>query len=195
MNSKNIFLLTFSLVVFSVFPSDNVRAADNSTTEPNNNLSVTSKKELTPDERSITSKEGFYTKDVSLQEYQQNLRNFIPVNTSEVKKLLTENNNQDIVLYIGRPTCYYCRQASPYLKNFAELLHVNIFYYNIDNEPNAHDYAFNTLGIPGTPTTMRLKNGKLVSAWVGGEKTGQEFYDFLFSEKANSLSNSYDIKK
>lgn len=42
---------------------------------------------------------------------------------------------------------------------------------------------------------MRLKNGKLVSAWVGGEKTGQEFYDFLFSEKANSLSNSYDIKK
>lgn len=66
MNYKNIFLLTFSLVVFSVFPSDNVRAADNSTTEPNNNLSVTSKKELTPDERSITSKEGFYTKDVSL---------------------------------------------------------------------------------------------------------------------------------
>ncbi|WP_274355966.1 hypothetical protein [Ligilactobacillus salivarius] len=42
---------------------------------------------------------------------------------------------------------------------------------------------------------MRLKNGKLVSAWVGGEKTGQEFYDFLFSEDANKLADSYTIKK
>ena len=42
---------------------------------------------------------------------------------------------------------------------------------------------------------MRLKNGKLVSAWVGGEKTGQEFYDFLFSADANKLADSYTIKK
>ena len=45
------------------------------------------------------------------------------------------------------------------------------------------------------PTTMRLKNGKVVSAWIGGEKTGQEFYDFLFSADANKLADSYIIKK
>lgn len=55
-------------------------------------------------------------------------------------------------------------------------------------------FTFN-LEITINPTTMRLKNGKLVIAWVGGEKTGQEFYDFLFSEDANKLADSYTIKK
>ena len=110
--------------------------------------------------------------------------------------MVTENtNNLDQVLYIGRPTCYFCRQASPHLRDFNQLINNQLYYYDIDAEPNAHDFAFKEIGIPGTPTTMRLKNGKLVSAWVGGEKTGQEFYDFLFFADANKLADSYTIKK
>lgn len=72
-------------------------------------------------------------------------------------------------------------------------------FININNRKPAYllfpvKFTFN-LEITINPTTMRLKNGKLVSAWVGGEKTGQEFYDFLFSADANKLANSYTIKK
>lgn len=124
------------------------------------------------------------------------MANFNKVNTDTVKTMVTENsNNLDQVLYIGRPTCYFCRQASPHLRDFNQLINNQLYYYDIDAEPNTHDFAFKEIGIPGTPTTIRLKNGKLVSTWVGGEKTGQEFYDFLFSADANKLADSYTIKK
>lgn len=31
----------------------------------------------------------------------------------------------------------------------------------------------------GTPTVMRIKNGEIANAWVGGGKTATELYDFL----------------
>ncbi|WP_225357510.1 hypothetical protein [Ligilactobacillus salivarius] len=72
-------------------------------------------------------------------------------------------------------------------------------FININNRKPAYllfpvKFTFN-LEITINPTTMRLKNGKVISAWIGGEKTGQEFYDFLFSADANKLANSYTIKK
>ena len=72
-------------------------------------------------------------------------------------------------------------------------------FININNRKPAYllfpvKFTFN-LEITINPITMRLKNGKLVSAWVGGEKTGQEFYDLLFSADANKLADSYTIKK
>ena len=72
-------------------------------------------------------------------------------------------------------------------------------FININNRKPAYllfpvKFTFN-LEITINPITMRLKNGKLVSAWVGGEKTGPEFYDFLFSADANKLADSYTIKK
>lgn len=72
-------------------------------------------------------------------------------------------------------------------------------FININNRKPAYllfpvKFTFN-LEITINPTTMRLKNGKLVSAQVGGEKTGQEFYDFLFFADANKLADSYTIKK
>lgn len=72
-------------------------------------------------------------------------------------------------------------------------------FININNRKSAYllfpvKFTFN-LEITINPITMRLKNGKLVSAWVGGEKIGQEFYDFLFSADANKLADSYTIKK
>ena len=33
--------------------------------------------------------------------------------------------------------------------------------------------------MPGTPTVMRIKNGEIANAWVGGGKTATELYDFL----------------
>ena len=72
-------------------------------------------------------------------------------------------------------------------------------FININNRKPAYllfpvKFTFN-LKITINPTTMRLKNGKVISVWIGGEKTGQEFYDLLFSADANKLADSYTIKK
>lgn len=132
--------------------------------------------------------------EVSVEDYENNVKDFHRVKMQEVKDLLAEKNNQEHLMYIGRPTCYYCRQFSPDLKDFNEIVKGKLLYFNIDDEEGAHDYAFKVIGIPGTPTTMRFMNGKLISAWIGGEKTGQELHDFLYSDTANKLVEQVVIK-
>lgn len=132
--------------------------------------------------------------DVTVKEYENNVKDFKRVDMAQVKDLIAKQDNQDRVMYIGRPTCYYCRQFSPDLKDFNKIDKGKLLYFNIDAEKDAHEYAFKVIGIPGTPTTMRFINGKIVSAWIGGEKTGQELYDFLYSPEANKLVKSLTIK-
>lgn len=131
--------------------------------------------------------------DVTIDQYQKNVKNFKKVNMSQVKAILSKNDNTDRIMYIGRPTCYYCRQFSPDLKEFNKLINENLLYFNIDDEEDAYNYAFKVIGIPGTPTTMRIKNSKIIAGWIGGEKTAQELYDFLFSDAANKLADSLNI--
>lgn len=133
--------------------------------------------------------------EVSVEDYENNVKDFHRVKMQEVKDLLAEKNNQEHLMYIGRPTCYYCRQFSPDLKDFNEIVKGKLLYFNIDAEEGAHDYAFKVIGIPGTPTTMRFINGKIISAWVGGEKKGQELYNFLYSDAANKLAEQAVIKE
>lgn len=128
--------------------------------------------------------------EVTIKEYKRNVQDFHKVKMAEVKDLIHKHDNQDRIMYIGRPTCYYCRQFSPSLKEFNAIVRGKLLYFNIDAEKGAHDYAFEVIGIPGTPTTMRFINGKIVSAWIGGEKTGQELYNFLYSDLVNKLVQS-----
>ncbi|MGK4078431.1 thioredoxin family protein [Ligilactobacillus salivarius] len=191
-------LLIYSFLLTWGITTNNI-SADEVTPTTTSETTVTPQSQSTPvdsNDEDAAIEEKFYSHDVTIDKYNQNVANFNKVNTDTVKTMITENgNNLDQVLYIGRPTCYFCRQASPHLRDFNQLINNQLYYYDIDAEPIAHDFAFKEIGIPGTPTTMRLKNGKVISAWVGGEKTGQEFYDFLFSADANKLADSYTIKK
>ena len=162
---------------------DSAEATDSQKQSDNSN----SKENQTEDEESDED-------DVTDEEYENNVKDFKRVDMAQVKDLIAKQDNQDRVMYIGRPTCYYCRQFSPDLKDFNKIDKGKLLYFNIDAEKDAHEYAFKVIGIPGTPTTMRFINGKIVSAWIGGEKTGQELYDFLYSPEANKLVKSLTIR-
>lgn len=168
--------------------STNSNDTDNNTSESQNDSQEQNNDKSTDDQDTDED-------DVTVEEYENNVKDFKPVKMVEVKDLLAKQDNQDRVMYIGRPTCYYCRQFSPDLKDFNKIVKDNLLYFNIDAEEGAHEYAFKVIGIPGTPTTMRFINGKIVSAWIGGEKTGQELYDFLYSVDANKLVDQYKIKQ
>lgn len=122
------------------------------------------------------------TDDVTVKQYEENVADFNAVGISDVYHMFTKDNKEH-VLYIGRPTCYYCRQFSSELKEFNTLLDEGLAYYNTDSadfDDNARAFLYETVGIPGTPTILRLQNGQLLSGWVGGGVSAQQLYDYLF---------------
>ena len=48
--------------------------------------------------------------DVTPQEYENNVSEFTRLNMAQVKGLISKRDNKEYLLYIGRPTCYYCRE-------------------------------------------------------------------------------------
>lgn len=123
--------------------------------------------------------------EVTIPQYEENISDFNQVSITDVYSMFKEDGKEHVI-YIGRPTCYYCRQFSSELKDFNILLNNRLEYYDTDSQDfdeAAANFLFKTVGIPRTPTIIRLKNGQIVSAWVGGGISGQELYDYLFNGK------------
>ncbi|WP_251717888.1 thioredoxin domain-containing protein [Lactobacillus agrestimuris] len=176
--------------------SDDSQSSSDSTANdlPSNDKKDDNQKVM-EDQEKDSDDESNDEEDITIDEYYDNVENMQHVNIAQVKELIGKKDNQEQLLYIGRPTCYYCRQFSPVLKDFNELVKGKLFYFDIDAEKGAHEYAFKDIGIPGTPTTMRFMNGQIISAWIGGEKTAKELYDFLYSSESNKIANSLIIEE
>ena len=90
-------------------------------------------------------------------------------------------------LYFGRKTCSHCRQFSPELKEFNNLIEKKLEYYDLDGKDfdgEAREFLFKKVGIPGTPTILYLRNGRPISGWVGGGATAQQVYDYMYSRNS-----------
>ena len=125
------------------------------------------------------------SEEVSVEAYEKNLENLKPVSYSDVTNMLTEDGG-DHILYVGRPTCYYCRQNSPVLKDFNTLIDGQLLYYNTDSDQldrESRKILFDKLGIPGTPSVIRLKNGQLVSGYLGSAPDARDIYQAVFKEE------------
>ncbi|MEW4353547.1 thioredoxin fold domain-containing protein [Streptococcus pneumoniae] len=134
---------------------------------------------------------------VTPEEYAVNVADFKKVGIEDVRHAFTEDSLEH-TLYFGRGTCYYCRQFSPDLKEFNRIIDNRLEYYDTDGEDfndTAKEFVFKTIGIPGTPTVLYLKNGKPVSGWVGGGVTPQQLYDYLYLGKAPEQPNDNEDKK
>ncbi|WP_368386556.1 thioredoxin family protein [Streptococcus salivarius] len=127
------------------------------------------------------------SEEVSVETYEKNLENLKPVSYSDVTNMLTEDGG-DHILYVGRPTCYYCRQNSPVLKEFNTLINGQLLYYNTDSDlldRESRKVLFDKLGIPGTPSVIRLKNGQVISGYVGSAPDAQAIYQAVFKEETD----------
>ena len=99
--------------------------------------------------------------EVTQEQYQENVENLTKVSINDVYQMFTPDENKHL-LYVGRPTCYYCRQFSPELKKLNQLTPVE--YYNTDGEDfdkNASDFLFGTVGILEHQLLFVLKMDKL----------------------------------
>lgn len=122
--------------------------------------------------------------EVTIEEYATNVTDFKKVTIDDVHAAFTADGSEH-TLYFGRGTCYYCRQFSPDLKEFNQLIAGQLEYYDTDSADDAaKEFLFKTVGIPGTPTIIYLKNGQPVSGWVGGGVNAQQLYDYLYLGKS-----------
>ncbi len=129
--------------------------------------------------------EGVSSEEISVETYEKNLENVTQISYSDVTNMLTEDGG-DHILYIGRPSCYYCRQNSPVLKDFNTLIDGQLLYYNTDSDHldrESRKVLFDKLGIPGTPSVIRLKNGQLVSGYLGSAPDAQAIYQAVFADE------------
>ena len=140
---------------------------------------------LSYSEQTKVIEEGVSSEEISVEAYEKNLENLKQVSYSDVTNMLTEDGG-DHILYVGRPTCYYCRQNSPVLKDFNTLIDGQLLYYNTDSDQldrESRKILFDKLGIPGTPSVIRLKNGQLVSGYLGSAPDAQAIYQAVFKEE------------
>lgn len=122
--------------------------------------------------------------EVTIEEYATNVADFKKVTIDDVHAAFTADGLEH-TLYFGRGTCYYCRQFSPDLKEFNQLIAGQLEYYDTDSaDDEAKEFLFKTVGILGTPTILYLKNGQPVSGWVGGGVNAQQLYDYLYLGKS-----------
>ena len=147
--------------------------------------SETKENSLLPSSQIGVAETEVRSEEVSVETYEKNLENLKPVSYSDVTNMLTEDGG-DHILYVGRPTCYYCRQNSPVLKDFNTLIDGQLLYYNTDSDQldrESRKILFDKLGIPGTPSVIRLKNGQLVSGYLGSAPDAQAIYQAVFKEE------------
>ena len=168
---------------------DNVRISSETTSEQvvekAESNSETKENSLLPSSQTGVAETEVRSEEVSVETYEKNLENLKPVSYSDVTNMLTEDGG-DHILYVGRPTCYYCRQNSPVLKDFNTLIDGQLLYYNTDSDQldrESRKILFDKLGIPGTPSVIRLKNGQLVSGYLGSAPDAQAIYQAVFKEE------------
>ena len=91
---------------------------------------------------------------------------FNEVTIDEYLKLV--NSSEKSIILVARPTCYYCQQFTPVLKQAMEDMNLTINYINTDNLSSDDWTSFqDSLDYLkdeewGTPLTMIVQDGKLV---------------------------------
>lgn len=132
---------------------------------------------------------------ITIEEYERNIKELSPISANELKDKL--NENETFIIYFGRPTCPYCRNLSPVLKEFNERIDESLFYFNTDGEDYDEEmktFLSDELGISSVPTTLSFVNGEPVNGWVGDDATVDDLYSILY-EKNDSKVDSKNEEK
>ena len=191
MKKQNIKSLLLVPLVFASITTGVVYAEEQPTTssiQANDSSVVAS--DLPSDKEKVEHKPSVVTPE----EYEKNVTDFKKIDIEAVRQSFTEDQLEHTI-YFGRKTCSHCRQFSPELKEFNNLIEKKLEYYDLDGKDfdgEAREFLFKKVGIPGTPTILYLKNGRPISGWVGGGATAQQVYDYMYSR--NSPKQTETVK-
>ena len=191
MKNKKIKSLLLVPLVFASITTGVVYAEEQPTTS---SIQANDSSLVSPDLPSTKEKVEHKPSVVTPEEYEKNVTDFKKIDIEAVRQSFTEDQLEHTI-YFGRKTCSHCRQFSPELKEFNNLIEKKLEYYDLDGKDfdgEAREFLFQKVGIPGTPTILYLKNGHPISGWVGGGATAQQVYDYMYSR--NSPKQTETVK-
>ncbi|WP_019786909.1 thiol reductase thioredoxin [Streptococcus sobrinus] len=175
-------------------PDSNNQVASTQTTEEvvNQNQQATESETETASVTESDSQEGQDNSDISTEEYEANIADLKQVTMADVYHMFDDQAGH-YTLYLGRPTCIYCRKFSPVIKDFNTLSAGQVYYYNTDSadfSSVAKEFLRTKIGAFGTPTVLHLEKGQIVSGQLGSGGTAQELYDKVFKSENTTTSPS-----
>ena len=191
MKNQKIKSLLLVPLVFASITTGVVYAEEQPTTS---SIQANDSSVVTPDLPSAKEKVEHKPSVVTPEEYEKNVTDFKKIDIEAVRQSFTEDQLEHTI-YFGRKTCSHCRQFSPELKEFNNLIEKKLEYYDLDGKDfdgEAREFLFKKSRIPGTPTILYLKNGHPISGWVGGGATAQQVYDYMYSR--NSPKQTETVK-
>lgn len=191
MKNQKIKSLLLVPLVFASITTGVVYAEEHPTTS---SIQANDSSLVAPDLPSTKEKVEHKPSVVTPEEYEKNVTDFKKIDIEAVRHSFTEDQLEHTI-YFGRKTCSHCRQFSPELKEFNNLIEKKLEYYDLDGkdfDEEAREFLFKKVGIPGTPTILYLKNGHPTSGWVGGGATAQQVYDYMYS--SNSPKQTETVK-
>ncbi|NQX48478.1 thiol reductase thioredoxin [Paenibacillus tritici] len=118
--------------------------------------------------------------EVTIEEYENNVKALPVLNASQTMDKF--NSGEGFYFYIGRPTCYYCREFSPVLKEFSRQISQPIYYYNVDGGDWGREigqFLVDRIEFQGTPTLAYVRDGKAVVQQVGSGPTINELLEIF----------------
>ena len=183
MKKQNIKSLLLVPLVFASITTGVVYAEEQTTSS---SIQTNDSSLVAPDLPSTKEKVENKPSIVTPEEYEQNVENFKKIDIEAVRQSFTEDQLEHTI-YFGRKTCSHCRQFSPELKEFNNLIEKKLEYYDLDGKDfdgEAREFLFKKVGIPGTPTILYLRNGRPISGWVGGGATARQVYDYMYSRNS-----------
>ncbi|MDB6208704.1 thioredoxin domain-containing protein [Streptococcus oralis] len=183
MKKQNIKSLLLVPLIFASITTGVVYAEEQTTSS---SIQTNDSSLVAPDLPSTKEKVENKPSIVTPEEYEQNVENFKKIDIEAVRQSFTEDQLEHTI-YFGRKTCSHCRQFSPELKEFNNLIEKKLEYYDLDGKDfdgEAREFLFKKVGIPGTPTILYLRNGRPISGWVGGGATARQVYDYMYSRNS-----------
>ena len=183
MKKQNIKSLLLVPLVFASITTGVVYAEEQTTSS---SIQTNDSSLVAPDLPSTKEKVEHKPSVVTPEEYEKNVTDFKKIGIEAVRQSFTEDQLEHTI-YFGRKTCSHCRQFSPELKEFNNLIEKKLEYYDLDGKDfdgEAREFLFKKVGIPGTPTILYLRNGHPISGWVGGGATAQQVYDYMYSRNS-----------
>ncbi len=128
---------------------------------------------------------AYFASELKYCSVEENEVKFDNIGINEFTTLL--NGDTAEIIYIARPGCYYCQQQEPIVKKLISKYELVFHYLNTDELTEADMNKIFAVDVElfgkdgsefGTPTTLVVKNGKIVDSLVGLTQQ-TEFESFL----------------
>ncbi|MCQ9209770.1 thioredoxin domain-containing protein [Granulicatella seriolae] len=90
----------------------------------------------------------------------EDIKDFEKITASQAEELFTK---EDVVIFIGRATCPFCRKFAPKISAVAKSSHRKVYFIDSEDtlDVNSLKYFRQTYSIPTVPGLIVAKNGSV----------------------------------